>query len=126
VLGVLPGEAVDLLVRLVALDQLDDAAADVHLVVGIVPVGDRDRDARVAAHVALLEPADRRVERDVAVLGLDPDRARVRRAVLHHVGQERQVRPFDLLRRRRSALPAPPVWRMSWDNGSRYGCSLPA
>jgi hypothetical protein len=65
---------VDVVDGLVALDDVDHATVDVHLLVLVLPIRDRDADAGVAAHVSLLRASGRRVDHDPAVVAVDPDR----------------------------------------------------
>jgi hypothetical protein len=94
---VLLGEIVDLCLRLVALDHLDHAAGDVDLLHRVLTVGDREPDARVPAHVALLHAALGRVEGHVAVLHVCPDGCHLRRSVLVDRRHEKQVGRFEEL-----------------------------
>src|SRR5665213_4470932 len=78
---VLPREPVDRAVGFLALHELHDAAADLDPRVGILAVDHRQGDALIAASVALLEPADRRVDEHRVPLDAGPDGGRRRRAV---------------------------------------------
>src|SRR5436305_14481643 len=76
---VLLRQAVDLLVRALGRDL--DRAADRNPLVGVLRIDDGDGGVRVLPEVALLGPADRRVEGDDAVFRVHPDDRAVRRAV---------------------------------------------
>src|SRR4051794_6589576 len=79
-------DAVDHLERRVAVDRLDDTAADLRVAVRVLLVDHGERDARVAREVPCLARAGLREERDPAVLEDRPYRNRMRRAV----GQQRR------------------------------------
>ena len=61
---------------------VDDAAPDRHVLVRVLLVRDRQRDARVAAQVVRPGAALGRVHDEVAVVGVDPDRVDLRPAAL--------------------------------------------
>src|SRR5258708_6197920 len=79
----------DVLVRAL-LVQLD-RAFDLEVPVGILVVPDADADARVRAEVPALGALVRRVEDDVLAVGVDPDDARLRAAVLTDRGDYPEV-----------------------------------
>src|SRR3989304_6262972 len=71
-------EAVD---RVLAADDLDDAAADLQRREGLVDGGDGDGDARVALEVARLLPVGTGADHDVVAVTVDPDGRDLGRAV---------------------------------------------
>src|SRR5579862_2845774 len=69
------------------LRRLADLAANFQEAIGIVGIDERDRDARVALHVLVLQSADSGVHPNFAVLKIDPDGISLRAAVRHKRAQ---------------------------------------
>ena len=89
-------QVVDLGIRLVAHDHVDDFCPDhIDLVVGVVFRGDRKPDSGIAAQVALLCSSRGRAGNDVGVLERRPDRSDLRRAVAVDRRDEQKVRIFS-------------------------------
>jgi hypothetical protein len=70
------------------LGYLTHPAAHLQIAIGVVGIEDRQRDRRTLLHVAVLDPAARRIDPDRAAGIVEPHRRHLRRAVRH---QRRQI-----------------------------------
>src|SRR5262245_10303624 len=84
---------------------LDHLAAELHLLVWIVEVYDRQGYPRIAARVASLQRCLTRTHQEPIALAANPDGHALGRPVRHQGGEVREIRPVDErlgLRRQRS------------------------